>query len=81
MNAFVPAKKISKKLKNAAFNIAKKMRLFMPSILTFLSSGRSLDMINPATANIIDNSHDTPMRMMNEVLSGDTVQSAYPEAA
>lgn len=79
MNAGVPARNISNTLKNAAFATAKKTRLFIPSIFISLLFGNNLDMINPATANIIDNSQDTPIKSMNDVLSGDTVHNAYPD--
>lgn len=79
MKAGVPAKNISNTLKNAAFIMAKNKRLFIPNIFMSLSSGNNFDMISPATANIIDNSHDTPIKRMNEVLSGETVHKAKPD--
>ena len=80
MNACVPARKISNIAKKAAFKTANKIRLLIPIIFSFGSTGKSLLIINPATANIIDNSQETPINNINEVLAPETVHKAWPEA-
>ena len=80
INSGLEARKISIALKNAAFPTANRIRLLIPNIFFLGSSGYSLLIISPAMANIMDNSQLTPMRSIKLVLSGETVQSAYPVA-
>ena len=75
MNAGVHARNISTREKKSAEPIAKTIRLFMPKIFISLSAGSAFA-VKPAIANIIESSQLTPIRSMNEVLSGETVQRA-----
>ena len=82
----VAAKKDSNNANNSAIEIAPNKRHGIPlnfpfaKYLLVLSFGSILNEMMPARENIIDNSHDTPIKRMNVVDWFETDQSGYPDA-